>query len=1152
MAELQNSKLLSMILAKAESLSRDYSCKGTPRDFIVVAAIRLLSQPVDGADSEEREKALAVVSRYTRDDAALVSVLESWRGKETSMTEKIVYSRFLREAEDKAKAKSRSEITADILLEVLTASETTGMSALREGEPIPDLSRGGKPIPPTQATGVESGPKAGEKKPEEKKAEAPKPADQNAAAAPADQMPSYISPNKQDMASIVARTQHLHTELQKRVLGQDHAISVFTAGYFNAELQAAIDKERTRPRGIFLFAGPPGVGKTYLAESAAKILGLRSKRFDMSGYVNPSATDDLCGYDKNYRSSKEGELTGFVNKYPECVLIFDEIEKASMEVILLFLQILDAGQLKDNRTEENVSFKHAILIFTTNEAKQLYEDKQDENLSLVSREVILDALKKEKKPRTDEPLFPAAICSRFASGNVLMFNHLRAHTLTHICRGRLNHHMENMEKTMNVKVEMDRSIPSALLLAEGASADGRMVNSRADLFFSSELYELYRLLPKEEGEDPSGKIRKIRFSLDLESCPKEIRDLFIPVEQPHVAVFGRQGVIEAPQNSDGPVIHYVSSLDECSKLMDTEKIEMLIANIDGEPGQVEEAYLNFEDIETPERSFLYGVMKSIPSLPVVLYDDEANPFTSEEKDSYAKRGVRDFLSNRSGAKDMKEILEEIFQQNKLSELARANKLLHFETKQKLSADHTEAEIVLFDLSLEKAIKSEDAGNVMSLLSTPNVKFDEVIGAEEAKKELKFFINYMRNPKKYRRNGAAAPKGVLLYGPPGTGKTMLAKAFASESGATFIAATGSQFFNKYIGESPALVRKMFATARRYAPSVLFVDEIDVIARARTGGDTATNQVTEEILTTFFAEMDGFSTDPTKPVFVLGATNYGMNDRMALDPAMLRRFDRRLMIDLPSPENREKYLRMQFEKKSMFNVSEKELKSLAERSTGMSLAQLASIIDLAMRSALQSDREEVGDADIEEAFETFNGGEKRQWSEEITLCTARHEAGHAIVSWLTGDKPTYITIVSRGNYGGYMQHGGDTEDRMGYTRKELLNRIATSLGGRAAELVYYGAEKGMSTGASGDLRTATSIAKKMICELGMDDECGMAVIDPDSPFQADRINQRVNVLLKEQLDEAIRLISEHRDKVDALVAKLLEKNHLNKEEIEEVLS
>ena len=1145
MAELQYSKLLSMILEKAESLSREYGCKGVTRDYIVVAAIQLLSRDTEGIDAEERKNALALISRYSTDTAKLASVLEGWRNKEPGMTEKIMVSRHKGEASSSAKEKGLQEVPADLFLKILTQNETSGMTALHaDGRIEPPPAR------PQESQAQASAPAPAAVKPgaEEKKPEA------SAAETAGEEKPSYISPNKQDIASIVARTQHLQTELQKAVLGQSHAISVFTSGYFNAELQAAIDKDRKRPRGTFLFAGPPGVGKTFLAEKAADILDLRFKRFDMSGYINPSAPNELCGYDKNYQASKEGELTGFVNKYPECVLIFDEIEKASMEVILLFLQILDAGQLKDNRTEENVSFKHAILIFTTNAGKELYEDKQDENLSLLSRDVILDSLRKETKPRTQEPLFPAAICSRFASGNVVMFNHLRAHTLTRICRLRMENHMANMKKAMNVSIEMDRSIPTALLLAEGASADARMVNSRADAFFSGELYELYRLLPKTETETPSEKIRSVRFSIDLEHCSEEIRNLFIPVEQPHVAVFGPKDLIGQTQETDGPVLHYVSSFDECSELMNTEKIEMLICDVDGTTPPAEDSYLNFEDIETPERAFLHEVMKKIPSLPVVLYDNEEDPFSIEEKDSYAKRGVRGFLSNAKAAEGrppMREMLEEIFQQNKLAELARANQLLHYETAQKLNVDHTEAEIVLFDLCLEKAIKAEDSENIMSLLSTPKEKFDDVIGADEAKKELKFFVNYMNNPRRYRQSGAAAPKGVLLYGPPGTGKTMLAKAFASESGATFISTVGSQFFKGIVGQGQAMVRKLFATARRYAPSVLFVDEIDAIARSRTGRDTDMAQDSEQILTAFFAEMDGFSTDPTKPVFVLGATNYGMDSRLTLDAAMLRRFDRRLLIDLPTPENREKFLRLRFEKKPMFHISEKEIKSITDRSTGMSLANLSSVLDLAMRTALQNEKDEITDADLEEAFETFNGGEKKEWSQEIVLRTARHEAGHAIVSWLTGEKPTYITIVSRGNYGGYMQHG-DQEDRMGYTRKELLNRIATSLGGRAAELVYYGEDDGTSTGASGDLRTATALARKMLCEFGMDQACGLAVSDTDTPFQSARITRRVNEILSDQLQAAVDFITGNREKVDALVAKLLEKNHLNKEEIEEVLS
>ena len=331
MAELQYSKLLTMILEKAESLGREYGCKGATRDFIVVAAVQILSHGPDGVPADEARKARDAVSRYSSDSGKLASAMESWRGREPSMTERIMMTRYKGEAVSRAKQQNLPEVTADLFLQVLTESETAGMASLRDGaavSPAPEKADMG-----LFSKGSESSAPAEPKKPEATAASA-------APAASAEEKPSCISSNNQDLSSIVARTQHLQMELQKSVLGQSHAISVFTAGYFNAELQAAIDQNRKRPRGTFLFAGPPGVGKTFLAERAADILDLRFKRFDMSGYISPSAPNELCGYDKNYQTSKEGELTGFVNKYPECVLIFDEIEKSSMEVILLFLQIL--------------------------------------------------------------------------------------------------------------------------------------------------------------------------------------------------------------------------------------------------------------------------------------------------------------------------------------------------------------------------------------------------------------------------------------------------------------------------------------------------------------------------------------------------------------------------------------------------------------------------------------------------------------------------------------------------------------------------------------------------------------------------------------------------------------------------------------------
>ena len=276
-------------------------------------------------------------------------------------------------------------------------------------------------------------------------------------------------------------------------------------------------------------------------------------------------------------------------------------------------------------------------------------------------------------------------------------------------------------------------------------------------------------------------------------------------------------------------------------------------------------------------------------------------------------------------------------------------------------------------------------------------------------------------------------------------------------------------------------------------------------------------------------------------------------------MMRRFDRRILIDLPNLENRIKFIKKQIEKTPIFHINEEEMKSIGDRSTGMSLAQIASVMDLAVRTAVQNDRDYVDDAAFEEAFETFNGGEKKEWSQEVVLKTARHEAGHALISWLLGDKPSYITIVSRGNYGGYMQHanqeevtGYTREELLDYTKKELLARIATSLGGRAAESVYYGKEDGISTGASGDLRNATELARRMLCEFGMDRDYGMVVIDSNQIFQTVKVNQRINRILDEQLNAAIHLISENRSKMDALVDKLLRLNHLNQEEIDTILT
>ena len=219
--------------------------------------------------------------------------------------------------------------------------------------------------------------------------------------------------------------------------------------------------------------------------------------------------------------------------------------------------------------------------------------------------------------------------------------------------------------------------------------------------------------------------------------------------------------------------------------------------------------------------------------------------------------------------------------------------------------------------------------------------------------------------------------------------------------------------------------------------------------------------------------------------------------------------------------------------------------------MSLAELESVFEMALRSAIRSESGIVGDAEFEEAFETFNSGEKREWSPEGLKRTARHEAGHALVCWMSGEKPSYLTVVARGDHGGYMQHAGN-ENKGVYTRGELLWRIRTSLAGRAAETVYYGADGGISTGASGDLYSATRLAEQMVCRYGMDESVGLSYVDHAELTSANGgyIRDRVNDILSTELQEAVRIIGANTAAIDAIVDALMEKNHLKQNEIDEI--
>lgn len=347
-------------------------------------------------------------------------------------------------------------------------------------------------------------------------------------------------------------------------------------------------------------------------------------------------------------------------------------------------------------------------------------------------------------------------------------------------------------------------------------------------------------------------------------------------------------------------------------------------------------------------------------------------------------------------------------------------------------------------------------------------------SEDVKSELQYFQSYLKDAKSFLKKGAATPKGILLYGPPGTGKTSLAKVMAAESDVTFLTASADQFISKWVGEGPQAVHRIFSIARKYAPAILFIDEIDAIGRRRT--EEAFHDGRQEILNALLTEMDGFKTSVKKPVLVMAATNLGGNNGStgALDPALVRRFDRSICIDLPDRAGRIQLLKMLRNKHQILRISDDMLQNLAERSIGMSPALLEGAVNAAIREAIRSGTE-VSDSMMDEAFEKYNHGEEKHWNRADLIKTARHEAGHAVVCNYFGEEPSYLTVAARDNHGGYMMYSA-AEGKGVYTKKELLRQIAVSLGGRAAELAYYGEEEGLSTGPPPILRQQPPLHEK----------------------------------------------------------------------------
>ena len=445
-------------------------------------------------------------------------------------------------------------------------------------------------------------------------------------------------------------------------------------------------------------------------------------------------------------------------------------------------------------------------------------------------------------------------------------------------------------------------------------------------------------------------------------------------------------------------------------------------------------------------------------------------------------------------------------------------------------------------------------------SADGIRFDDVAGEEEAKENLTEIVEYLHNPEKYREVGANMPKGVLLVGPPGTGKTMLAKAVAGEANVPFFSMSGSEFVEMFVGMGASKVRDLFKQAKEKAPCIVFIDEIDAIGKKRQG-NVMGNDEREQTLNQLLTEMDGF--EDNNGVIILAATN----QPDALDPALTRpgRFDRRVPVELPDLKGREEILKVHAKKiKLADNV---DFNKIARMASGASGAELANIVNEAALRAVRNGRKIVEEADLEESIEVVIAGYQKKnaiLTDHEKHIVAYHEIGHALVAAKqTNSAPVQkITIVPRtsGALGYTMQV--DEGNHYLMTKDELINKIATLTGGRAAEELIFGS---ITTGASNDIEQATKLARAMITRYGMSEEFDMVALetvtnqylggDTSLACSADtqrEIDRKVVELVKSQHEKALKILTDNREKLDELAKHLYEKETITGEEFMSILN
>jgi ATP-dependent 26S proteasome regulatory subunit/DNA-binding NarL/FixJ family response regulator len=835
------------------------------------------------------------------------------------------------------------------------------------------------------------------------------------------------------LQSILESTSALRTFLKRRVVGQESALRRIADAYFAARLKGLWDapgESHVRPSQqpfLLTFVGPTGCGKSLAGEVLAEFLqeqGLSSGclKLDMSVFAESQTFDQLVGISGAYKGAKKGLLTTFVKECPAGVILIKAIEKAHRNTRQVFMEALEAGRLYDNYLKEFVEFSQTTLVFTTALGGEIYDEPGCSGVLSESRDLessLWEALQGGG--------LPADVVSRLALGRAALFEHLSGLDMERLAEKTLAEVSSDLASTLGITLgAADGRVLALLALRFSAGGDARRLRTGLKSFLASQVEEVTHDRGEELlcGSNPViGRLKGIRIQLDAsEPLPETVTEAL--VKQIHVLL-----VDDDTWKPDlGNVLRWTQVGDRAAaeRTMESDPADLVLIDLHIGSGQGDPRI-------DKGLAILRHFRRSHPETPVYLFSEfpGRRGLSSEALERVSNEGgARGVLSKDFAAQGQEspermafgarlmDIADGLRREVLARSLNRQSKIVQFtlEPPDGLALDCGVLPLWMREIKEVVAVSAVDRAK-FGWAEVPAERFTSVAGAEQAKGRLKEVVGWLRAPEALREMGLSVPKGILMTGPPGTGKTTLARATAGEAQVPFFAISASEVLNKYIGESEARVRDLFVRARRYAPSILFLDELDSIGGRRdlNGDDVWKTSLLNELL----AQMDGF-VQSARPVFVLAATNCPE----MLDAALTRpgRFDLRVEVPLPNREARVALLKLH----TMGMVMEPDiaLEALATRLAGLSGAEIRQVCQEAGFIAFREGRRALSQRDLDSATTMVRHGlasERTPMDEGARRACAIHEAGHAVAQHLLtpGEEVGEITILPRGDSLGFVE-------------------------------------------------------------------------------------------------------------------------------------